>query len=55
MAIDATIPFGYEEDFHRPVYPIKEVAPEKFFTEEQIRLGKSFMDGWVKILSETGR
>jgi 4-hydroxy-3-polyprenylbenzoate decarboxylase len=55
MAIDATIPFGYEEDFHRPVYPIKDVAPEKFFTEEQIRLGKSFMDGWVKILSETGR
>jgi len=55
MAIDATIPFGYEEDFHRPVYPVNEVSPEKFFSEEQIRLGKRFMDGWVEILAKTGR
>lgn len=55
MAIDATIPYGYEEDFHRPVYPIKEVPLEKFFTEEQIKLGKSFMSGWVLSLANTGR
>ena len=55
IAIDATIPFGYEQDFHRPVYPIKEVSPEKFFSEEQIRLARSFMDGWVKVLAKTGR
>ena len=55
MAIDATIPFGYEEDFHRPVYPIKEVSLEKFFSEAQITKGKSFMDGWVEVLARTGR
>jgi len=55
IAIDATVPFGYEEDFHRPVYPIKEVSLEKFFTKEQIKRGKSFMSGWAEVLSKTGR
>jgi 4-hydroxy-3-polyprenylbenzoate decarboxylase len=55
MAIDATIPFGFEEDFHRPVYPVDRVALEKFFSAEQINKGKSHMSGWVKVLSETGR
>jgi 4-hydroxy-3-polyprenylbenzoate decarboxylase len=55
MAIDATFPFGYEEDFHRPVYPVKEVSLDKFFSEEQIKKGKSFMSGWVQVLAKTGR
>lgn len=55
MAFDATIPFGYEQDFHRPVYPVDRVAPEKFFTKEQIEKGKNSMSGWVKVLSKTGR
>jgi 4-hydroxy-3-polyprenylbenzoate decarboxylase len=55
MAIDATIPFGLEQDFHRPVYPVDRVSLEKFFSAEQINKGKSHMSGWVKVLSETGR
>ncbi len=55
IAIDATVPFGYEEDFHRPAYPVQQVSLEKFFTEEQISKGKSFMSGWAEILSKTGR
>jgi UbiD family decarboxylase len=55
IAIDATIPFGYEQDFHRPVYPIKEVSLEKFFNQKQIMKGKSYMHGWVEVLARTGR
>jgi 4-hydroxy-3-polyprenylbenzoate decarboxylase len=55
IAIDATIPYGYEQDFHRPVYPVEHVALEKFFTPEQIEKGKSFMSGWVNVLAKTGR
>lgn len=55
MAIDATIPFGYEEDFHRPTYAVDIVKLEKFFTGKQIEKGRSFMNGWVKILSKTGQ
>ena len=55
IAIDATIPFGYEEDFHRPVYPIDRVSLNKFFTDDQIEKGKSFMSGWVEVLARTGR
>jgi len=32
MGIDATVPFGYESDFLRPVYPVDKVKPEDFFT-----------------------
>ena len=55
IAIDATVPFGYEEDFHRPEYPVQQVSLEKFFSPEQIGKGKSFMTGWAKVLSKTGR
>lgn len=55
MAIDATIPFGYEEDFQRPVYAVDKVSPEEFFTKEDIVRGKSIMSGWAKILAKTGR
>ena len=55
MGIDATVPFGYEQDFHRPVYPIDKVRPEDFFTAEDIENAKSRMHGWVVSLARTGR
>ena len=36
MGIDATVPYGYEEDFMRPVYPVDRVKLEDFFTKDQI-------------------
>jgi 4-hydroxy-3-polyprenylbenzoate decarboxylase len=55
MGIDATVPFGYEQDFHRPVYPIDRVKPEDFFSRAQIEKMKSRMEGWVLSLARTGR
>ncbi len=55
MGIDATVPYGYEQDFHRPVYPIDRVKPEDFFTPEQIENATSRMEGWVLSLARTGR
>ena len=57
MGIDATVPFGYENDFLRPVYPIDRVFPDKFFDDDQIAKAKSFMTGkgWVHSLARTGR
>ena len=36
MGIDATVPYGYESDFHRPVYGVDLVKPENFFNEKDI-------------------
>ena len=55
MGIDATVPFGYEEDFLRPVYPIDKVKPEDFFSKKDIENAKSRMVGWVNSLARTGR
>jgi 4-hydroxy-3-polyprenylbenzoate decarboxylase len=55
LAIDATVPFGYEEDFHRPVYAVDRIDTSKFFSAEQIAKSKSYMKGWVEILAKTGR
>jgi 4-hydroxy-3-polyprenylbenzoate decarboxylase len=55
MAIDATIPYGYETDFQRPVYPITRVNLEKFLSREDIAKGKALMRGWVELLARTGR
>ncbi|HEX9808307.1 MAG TPA: UbiD family decarboxylase [Alphaproteobacteria bacterium] len=55
MGIDATVPYGYEQDFHRPVYPVDKVKPEDFFTAEQIAKMRSHMTGWVLSLAKTGR
>jgi 4-hydroxy-3-polyprenylbenzoate decarboxylase len=55
MGIDATIPFGYEQDFHRPVYPVDRVELNKWFGETDITRAKSLMKGWVESLSRTGR
>lgn len=55
MAIDATVPYGYEADFQRPVYPIQRVNLEKFLNEADIAKGKALMHGWVELLARTGR
>ncbi len=55
MGIDATVPFGYESDFLRPVYPIDKVKPEDFFSKEDIANAKKRMHGWVHSLARTGR
>jgi 4-hydroxy-3-polyprenylbenzoate decarboxylase len=55
MGIDATVPYGYEQDFHRPVYPVDRVKPEDFFSDAQIREMRSRMQGWVLSLARTGR
>lgn len=55
MGIDATVPFGYEQDFHRPVYPVDKVRPEDFFKKEDLANARSRMEGWVLSLAKTGR
>ena len=55
MGIDATVPYGYEQDFHRPVYPIDRVKPEDFFTGDDIKNARERMSGWVLSLAKTGR
>ena len=55
MGIDATVPFGYEQDFHRPVYPVDKVRPEDFFNKGDLAKARSRMEGWVLSLAKTGR
>ena len=43
MGIDATVPFGYENDFLRPVYPVDKVRPEDFFKPEDIANAVKFL------------
>ena len=54
MGIDATVPFGYESDFLRPVYPVDKVKPEDFFSKKDIDNAKSRMVGWVNSLAKHG-
>ena len=55
MGIDATVPFGYETDFMRPVYPIDRVDPAKWFGVDEVARAKALMQGWVTSLARTGR
>src|SRR5437867_2115259 len=55
MGIDATLPYGYEKDFQRPVYPIERIALGKWFSAKDIERAKSQMRGWVESLARTGR
>ncbi len=55
MGIDATVPFGYESDFMRPVYPVDRVDLGKWFDGDDIARAKSLMHGWVLSLARTGR
>ena len=54
MAIDATTPYGYEEDFLRPQYPVDRVKLEDFLSKDQIANVKSRMTGWLTTLAKTG-
>lgn len=55
MGIDATVPFGYENDFLRPVYAVDRVRLEDYFSKEQIANVKGRMTGWLELLAKTGR
>jgi UbiD family decarboxylase len=55
MGIDATVPYGYEQDFHRPVYPVDRVDPAKFFSQSELERARQRMRGWVEVLARTGR
>jgi UbiD family decarboxylase len=55
MGIDATVPYGFEQDFHRPVYPVDRVDPLKFFSKSDVERAKQRMHGWVEVLARTGR
>jgi gallate decarboxylase subunit C len=55
MGIDATVPYGYEEDFMRPVYPVDRVRLEDFFSRDQIANVKARLKGWTELLARTGR
>jgi 4-hydroxy-3-polyprenylbenzoate decarboxylase len=54
MGIDATVPYGYENDFMRPQYPVDKVKLEDFFSKDQIRNVKERMKGWTELLARTG-
>ena len=55
MGIDATMPFGYETDFARPLYPIDRVELSRWFSPSDLERGKAMMKGWVEVLARTGR
>ncbi len=56
MGIDATVPYGYEQDFHRPVYPVDRGDLNKWFKPEEIARAKELMKGkWGEVLARTGR
>ena len=55
MGIDATVPYGYEDDFMRPVYPVDRVKLEDFFAPDQLTNIKDRMKGWVTLLAKNGR
>ena len=55
MGIDATVPFGYEQDFHRPVYAVDKVNPADWFGKQEVARIESGMKGWVCSLARTGR
>ena len=55
MGIDATVPYGFEGDFMRPVYPVDRVKLEDFLSKDQIANVKGRLKGWTELLSRTGR
>ena len=55
MGIDATVPFGYESDFLRPVYPVDKVKPEDFFTKKDIENAQVAHGRLGALAGQTGR
>lgn len=54
MGIDATVPYGFENDFMRPQYPVAKVKLEDFFSKDQIANVRGRMRGWTEWLARTG-
>src|SRR5581483_1068348 len=54
MGIDATMPFGYETDFARPVYAVDRIDLKKWFGDNDINRARALMRGWVESLARTG-
>ena len=55
MGIDATVPYGFEQDFMRPAYPVDRVKLEDFFSKDQIAEVRGRLKGWTELLAKTGR
>ena len=55
MGIDATLPYGFEQDFQRPIYPVDRIDLNKWFKPEEIERARSLMHGWVEVLARAGR
>ncbi len=55
MGIDATVPYGLEDDFMRPIYPVDRVKLEDFLSQDQIANVKGRLTGWSELLSRSGR
>jgi 4-hydroxy-3-polyprenylbenzoate decarboxylase len=55
MGIDATVPYGYEDDFMRPVYPVDRVKLADFFDRDQLANITGRLKGWAELLAKTGR
>jgi 4-hydroxy-3-polyprenylbenzoate decarboxylase len=55
MGIDATLPYGYETDFARPLYPIDRVELSHWFDQPDIERDQALMKGWVEVLARSGR
>ena len=49
MGIDATVPFGYESDFLRPVYPVDQVETRGLLHQEGHRERQVAHGGWVQL------
>ena len=53
--VDATVPYGMEDQFERPQYAIEEAQDlTEWFSEEEVDRAKESQEGWVKLLRETG-
>ena len=55
MGIDASVPYGYEEDFLRPQYPVDKFDPKDWFSDTDINNMTKRMHGWMHSLAKYGR
>lgn len=54
IAIDATVPFGFQEIFERPQYPMKRIDPKKWFSEQELNKVRFEQTEYARWLAETG-
>jgi 4-hydroxy-3-polyprenylbenzoate decarboxylase len=55
LAIDATIPYGMAAQYERPQYPIDKVDLNRWFPTDVINKIRDKQQGWIRLLSGTGR